>query len=125
MATHSEWELMRQHAVWGARMLQRIPGLEAVAQIVRAEHEHWDGTGYPDGLSGTDIPIASRIILACDAYHAMTSDRPYRRAITLTAAARTLQANAATQFDPSVIDALLSVLADDTDELRALHTAAI
>jgi len=72
---------MREHPAIGERILRPIPGLGGVARIVRHEHERFDGKGYPDGLSGTAIPIGSRIILACDAYHAMTSDRPYRAAM--------------------------------------------
>ena len=72
---------MRQHPAIGERILRAIPGLGDVARIVRHEHERWDGTGYPDQLAGAEIPVGSRIILACDAYHAMTSDRPYRKAM--------------------------------------------
>ena len=79
--TEREWEIMRQHPAIGERILRAIPGLGAVARIVRHEHERWDGKGYPDGLAGAAIPVGSRIILACDAYHAMTSDRPYRKAM--------------------------------------------
>ena len=73
-----EWDVMREHPVIGERILRAIPGMGSVARIVRHEHERFDGTGYPDGLAGEEIPLGSRIILACDAYHAMTSDRPYR-----------------------------------------------
>ena len=76
-----EWVLMREHPAIGERILRAIPGMGQVAKIVRHEHERWDGSGYPDGLGGDAIPLGSRIILACDAYHAMTSDRPYRDAM--------------------------------------------
>src|SRR5439155_6640079 len=76
-----EFDVIRCHAAWGAETLSRIPGLEAVATIVRFHHERWDGRGYPDGLRGARIPLASRIISVCDAYGAMTSDRPYRAAM--------------------------------------------
>ena len=75
---------------------------------MRAEHERWDGGGYPDGLAGENVPLASRITLACDALHAMTSDRPYRPAMTLDRAHRELRSCAGSQFDPQVIDALLT-----------------
>ena len=78
---------------------------------MRAEHERWDGGGYPDGLSGTTIPLASRIILACDALHAMTSDRPYRPAKPLGDALQELQDNAGTQFDSQVVEALIGEVA--------------
>ena len=77
-----EWEIMRQHPVIGERILRAIPGMGAIARAVRHEHERWDGKGYPDGIAGEEIPIESRIILACDAYHAMVSDRPYRKAMS-------------------------------------------
>jgi diguanylate cyclase (GGDEF)-like protein len=105
-----EWEIMRQHPVIGERILRAIPGLGAVARIVRHEHERWDGGGYPDGLVASAIPIGSRIILACDAYHAMVSDRPYRKAMPHADAMSQLSANAGTQFDPDVVQALVGYL---------------
>ena len=105
-----DWEIMRQHPVIGERILRAIPGLGAVARIVRHEHERWDGNGYPDGLSDTRIPVGSRIILACDAYHAMTSDRPYRKAMPHAEAMTQLSSNAGSQFDPEVVQALVGYL---------------
>ena len=105
-----EWEVMRQHPAIGERILRAIPGLGGVARIVRHEHERFDGGGYPDGLSGNEIPIGSRIILACDAYHAMTSDRPYRKAMPHSEAIRELAASAGTQFDPEVTEQLIGCL---------------
>jgi HD-GYP domain-containing protein (c-di-GMP phosphodiesterase class II) len=81
-----------------------------VLPIVRHEHERWDGRGYPDGLAGEDIPLGSRIILACDAYSAMTSDRPYRPAMSDTEAAAELLAAAGSQFDERVVGTLLALL---------------
>jgi diguanylate cyclase (GGDEF)-like protein/putative nucleotidyltransferase with HDIG domain len=108
--TEEQWEQMRNHTVVGERILRAIPGLGTVARIVRHEHERWDGSGYPDGLSGEDIPIGSRLILACDAYHAMTSDRPYRRAMSHADAIAELSLNAGTQFDPQVVEILIGQL---------------
>jgi diguanylate cyclase (GGDEF)-like protein/putative nucleotidyltransferase with HDIG domain len=105
-----EWEVMRQHPVIGERILRAIPGMGQVAKIVRHEHERWDGHGYPDGLAGAEIPLGARIILACDAYHAMTSDRPYRDAMSHTDAVADLTRNAGTQFDPEVCQALVGYL---------------
>jgi diguanylate cyclase (GGDEF)-like protein/putative nucleotidyltransferase with HDIG domain len=105
-----EWKVMRQHPVVGERILRAIPGLGAVARIVRHEHERWDGKGYPDGLRGNESPVGSRIILACDAYHAMTSDRPYRRAMSHAEALRELAGGAGTQFDPQVTEVLIGCL---------------
>ena len=108
--TEREWEIMRQHPAIGERILRAIPGLGAVARIVRHEHERWDGKGYPDRLAGRRIPVGSRIILACDAYHAMTSDRPYRKAMQHAEAMAELSGNAGTQFDPEVVQALVGYL---------------
>lgn len=105
-----QWEIMKQHPVIGERIVARIPGLEDVATAIRHEHERWDGKGYPDGLKGSSIPLASRIVLVCDAYHAMTSDRPYREAMPVSDARAELVRHAGTQFDPVVVGALLSSL---------------
>jgi GAF domain-containing protein len=102
----NEYEVIRCHSAWGAETLSGIPGLEAVATVVRFHHERWDGAGYPDGLSGARIPLASRIISACDAYAAMTADRPYRDAIDPAAALQEVVSAAGSQFDPAVVDAL-------------------
>jgi HD-GYP domain-containing protein (c-di-GMP phosphodiesterase class II) len=108
--TPEEWERMAEHPVAGERILLRIPDLTEIAPIVRHEHEHWDGSGYPDRLEGRLIPIGSRIILACDAYHAMITDRPYRAAMSPREAADELRRGAGTQFDPDVVEALLDLL---------------
>jgi HD-GYP domain-containing protein (c-di-GMP phosphodiesterase class II) len=105
-----EWELMREHPLIGERILRAIPGMGGVARIVRHEHERFDGSGYPDGLAGDAIPIGSRVILACDAYHAMTSDRAYRGAMPHDDAVAELLSGAGTQFDPTVVTALISHL---------------
>jgi diguanylate cyclase (GGDEF)-like protein/PAS domain S-box-containing protein len=105
-----ERELMRQHPAVGARILAGTRTLAHLAPAVNAEHECFDGSGYPYGLRGQAIPLASRITFACDAYHAITSDRPYRAALDPDAARRELQAGSGTQFDPEVVDALLEVL---------------
>jgi diguanylate cyclase (GGDEF)-like protein len=105
-----EWEIMRQHPVIGERIIRAIPGMGAIARAVRHEHERWDGGGYPDGLAGDEIPIEARIILACDAYHAMVSDRPYRKAMAHRDAVAELTANAGIQFDPRVVEALVGYL---------------
>jgi HD-GYP domain-containing protein (c-di-GMP phosphodiesterase class II) len=109
-----QWAIMKQHPVIGENIVARIPGLETVAKAIRHEHERWDGGGYPDGLKGDEIPLASRIVLVCDAFHAMTSDRPYRAAMPVEEARAELVRNAGTQFDPVIVGALLSSL-DITD----------
>jgi diguanylate cyclase (GGDEF)-like protein/PAS domain S-box-containing protein len=114
-----EWEVMRKHPVVGERIIAGIPGLSHLAPAMRGEHERWDGGGYPDGLAGDAIPIASRITLACDAFHAMTSERPYRPAMDVAEASTELRRNAGTQFDPAVIDALLAELEKTGADARA------
>jgi response regulator RpfG family c-di-GMP phosphodiesterase len=104
-----EWNVMRLHPVIGERIVTAIEGLAHLAPAIRAEHERWDGTGYPDGLAGDRIPLASQIVLVCDAYHAMVSDRPYRSAMDPEAARREIDANAGSQFSPSVASALLGL----------------
>ena len=105
-----EWELMRTHPVAGASIVSSIDSLAHLAPAIRAEHERWDGRGYPDGLAGDEIPLASRIVLACDAYDAITSDRPYRRALDAATARGELLQNRGAQFCPKTVDALLAVL---------------
>ena len=107
-----EQALMREHPVIGERILSGISGLTEVARAVRCEHERWDGHGYPDGLAGEQIPLTARIVFACDSWHAMTSDRPYRPAMPQAAARQELRSGAGTQFDPRVAQALLALLGD-------------
>ncbi|MEA2448333.1 MAG: hypothetical protein QOG63_265, partial [Thermoleophilaceae bacterium] len=104
-----EFAMMKQHTLIGQRILERIPYFADVHEPVRWAHERWDGKGYPDGIAGSDIPLASRIICACDAFHAMTSDRPYRQAMEVGAAVEELRRHAGTQFDPDVVDVLVEV----------------
>ena len=108
--TSEEWEIMSEHPIFGERILMRTKDLAAIAPIVRHEHEHWNGTGYPDGLERTRIPVGSRVILACDAYVAMTTARPYRPALSTEQAYAELRAHAGSKYDPDVVDALLDLL---------------
>jgi putative nucleotidyltransferase with HDIG domain len=105
-----ERELMDEHTAIGARLLQRIPALAPVAPLVRSAHERFDGGGYPDGISGDRIPRGAMVIATCDAFHAMTSNRSYRRAMDLETAIAELRENAGTQFDPVVVEALVAEL---------------
>ena len=109
--TEQEWAAIRRHPSDGAALILQITGLRQVALAVRASHERWDGSGYPDGLRGEAIPLAARIVGACDAFEAMTSDRPYRQALSHGAALAELEACSGGQFDPDVVDALVSELA--------------
>jgi diguanylate cyclase (GGDEF)-like protein len=108
--TDEEFEVIKQHPAIGAEILAPVPFLYGVRTIVRHAHEHWDGGGYPEGLTGEQIPLGARIVLAVDAWHAMTSDRPYRQAMSDVEAYKELEDNSGTQFDPEVVDALLAVL---------------
>jgi putative nucleotidyltransferase with HDIG domain len=108
--TEGEWEIIKRHPIVGEKILAPVPFLEQVRRIVRHDHERWDGKGYPDGLRGRQIPIGARIVLVVDAFHSMTSDRPYRQAMSEESARLELRANAGTQFDPDVVEAALRVL---------------
>jgi two-component system cell cycle response regulator len=107
-----ERAFMRRHTTIGERFLASIPTLEPLARLVRSSHERFDGAGYPDGLAGKEIPLGARIILACDAYDAMTADRPYRAGMPREQAIAELRRNTGSQFDPAVIDALCAELAE-------------
>jgi diguanylate cyclase (GGDEF)-like protein len=106
----AEREIMERHTIVGEQILAPVEFLAGVRPLVRHEHERWDGDGYPDGLRGEKIPLGARIVLVCDAYHAMTSDRPYRAAMSDDDARAELHAGAGTQFDPRVVDSFLAVL---------------
>jgi diguanylate cyclase (GGDEF)-like protein len=105
-----EWQVMRTHPELGERILRPIERLADVRPIVRACHEHYDGGGYPDGKRGEEIPLGSRIILVCDAFHAMTTDRPYRTRLPEDEAYRRLQEGAGTQFDPNVVEVFVQMM---------------
>jgi HD-GYP domain-containing protein (c-di-GMP phosphodiesterase class II) len=107
----SEWRVMKTHTLEGDRMLRMVGGVLADAgRVVRSTHERWDGRGYPDGLAGERIPIEACIVSCCDAFDAMTTDRVYRRAMSVEVALDELRANAGTQFNPQVVDALVEVV---------------
>jgi hypothetical protein len=109
--TDEEMAVMRLHTLDGEAMLNRIGGtLEQAGVVVRSHHERYDGRGYPDGLRGEEIPVAARVITACDAFNAMTTDRPYRNALPLAEATRELRAEAGKQFDPAVVEALVGIV---------------
>jgi HD-GYP domain-containing protein (c-di-GMP phosphodiesterase class II) len=105
-----EWAFVRRHTLIGERILSAAPALTGVAKIVRSSHERFDGGGYPDGLVGEEIPLSARIIYVCDAFEAMTSDRPYRPAMSEELAAAEIRAQSGAQFDPGVVDAFLAAM---------------
>jgi diguanylate cyclase (GGDEF)-like protein len=114
-----EWAFVRQHTIVGERILRASPALRSVATIVRASHENWDGSGYPDGLAGEDIPLASRIVRVCNAYVAMTSQRPYREAMSVDDALNELMRCAGSDFDPTVVRVLVARVRDEHEAERA------
>jgi HD-GYP domain-containing protein (c-di-GMP phosphodiesterase class II) len=119
---------MKTHTVEGQRMLDRVGGfLSAVGIVVRASHERYDGGGYPDGLAGENIPLAARIVAACDSFNAMTTTRSYRQAMPVSDAVAELRRCSGTQFDPAVVVALLDVVGDPgwTLTLREAPAAAV
>jgi putative nucleotidyltransferase with HDIG domain len=106
-----EWAIIKTHTIEGQRMLEKIGGfMNEIGRIVRASHERWDGSGYPDGLSGEAIPLEARIVSACDAFNAMTTTRSYRRAMSFDDAAAELARCAGSHFDPDVVLALLGAV---------------
>ncbi len=123
--SESEWAVMKRHPEFGARIISGIPFLEEVARIVRHHHERWDGMGYPDGLKGDRIPLGARIFAVGDSFDAMTSDRPYRRALLIEAAREEVRRCGGSQFDPAVVTAFLSIpvarLAAIVDEAPRTH----
>jgi HD-GYP domain-containing protein (c-di-GMP phosphodiesterase class II) len=115
----TEWEVMKLHTVEGQTMLDRVGGvLGEVGRVVRSSHEHYDGSGYPDGLARDAIPIEARIVACCDAFSAMTTTRSYRRAMSVESAREELIRNSGTQFDPQVVEALLDIIREEAAAAR-------
>jgi len=106
-----ELELMRRHAIAGWLILHESAEPEAIARLVRSSHERWDGTGYPDGLGAEEIPLGARIITICDAYDAMTHERPYRPARTAAEALEELRRGAGVRYDPTLVAVFVSTVA--------------
>jgi two-component system, cell cycle response regulator len=117
--TEEEWEFIRRHTIIGQRIVAATPALQNVGRIVRASHEHWNGEGYPDGLAGQEIPLEARIISVCDAFKAMTSERPYGSTMTADDAMAELERCAGTQFDPGVVSVLFQAVAAGEVRLAA------
>ena len=129
--TDEEFELIKTHTIEGQQLLDRVGGLMGrVGKIVRSCHERWDGKGYPDGLRGDEIPLAARIVFCCDAYNAMTTDRPYRKAMRRDDALAEIRDNAGSQFDPTIAAALERVVLNDeryprlVEGVQATHAVA-
>jgi putative nucleotidyltransferase with HDIG domain len=118
--TDEEYEIVKRHPIDGQEMLERVGGVLAdVGIIVRHHHERWDGRGYPDAIAGASIPLAARIICACDAYSAMTTNRPYRAAMPVVDAVAELERCSGAQFDPAVVQALVKTVARHPEQRPA------
>lgn len=122
--TASEWDVMRDHAAAGARILNQIPSLQRCAIVVRAHHERFDGAGYPDGLFGASVPLEARIVAVADAFHAMISERPYRQPIAPRQALRILEEGRGSQWDPDVVDAMVGMFNRRTTIVPHEHVQA-
>ncbi|HEY2637017.1 MAG TPA: HD domain-containing phosphohydrolase, partial [Solirubrobacteraceae bacterium] len=124
----AERAFMHRHTIIGERIVAAAPALARAARLVRSSHEFWNGRGYPDGLAGEEIPLGARVVAACDAFEAITSDRPYRAARSITQAVLELERCAGTQFDPPVVAALVACVdereAAGLDVLEGLRAAA-
>lgn len=108
-----EWIVMRSHPIVGAKIVEPIPFMGEAVEIVRSHHERFDGSGYPVGLSGEEIPLGARIFAIADAFDAMTSDRPYRHALPLEESVERIEGGAGSQFDPVCVDAFVDLVAED------------
>lgn len=113
-----EWEELKQHPQWGSDIVTAVDQLQPTVPIIRHHHENYDGTGYPDGLKGADIPILARIIRVVDSYDAMTSQRPYKKPLSISAAIEELKANAGTQFDPELVPHFLEVINEELSSIK-------
>lgn len=120
-----EWTMMRLHPIVGANMVRSLKTLAHIAPLINAHQERYDGSGYPHGLKGDEIPLGARILAVVDAYEAMTNDRVYRRARTSKEAAQELENHGGTHFDPKVVDAFLHVIATRPTEKTAYQFATV
>jgi HD-GYP domain-containing protein (c-di-GMP phosphodiesterase class II) len=115
--TDDEYDAIKQHAALGDAIVRDLPNVDAVKAGVRHHHERWDGTGYIDGLAGEDIPLIARIVSVADAFSAMTTTRPYRKALTVAEALRRLREASGTQLDPRLVTAFVEAVEADTPRL--------
>ncbi|MCW2991924.1 MAG: diguanylate cyclase and metal dependent phosphohydrolase, partial [Solirubrobacterales bacterium] len=113
--TDEDWRFVQLHTLVGERLLRSNFGMDGVAAVVRSSHERWDGGGYPDGRSGEDIPLSSRVVFVCSAFQDMTTQRSHRPALTATQALRELERCAGSQFDPAVVAAFVGAFGDRSD----------
>src|SRR5690606_8257761 len=123
--TDEEWSQMRKHPEIGYNMLRQVKFLEGAAEIILAHHERWDGKGYPYGLSGEDVPLGARIFMVCDTFDSMTSDRPYRKALSTQEALNEILKYRGTQFDPKVVEAFLDIYETWVKEREEMKAAGL
>jgi putative nucleotidyltransferase with HDIG domain len=123
--TDEEWTLMRKHPEIGYNMLHQVTFLKGAAEIILAHHERWDGKGYPKGLEHEEVPLGARIFMVCDTFDSMTSDRPYRKALTALDAMNEILKYSGSQFDPQVVEAFLDIYERWVAERDELHAAGI
>jgi ribonuclease P protein subunit RPR2 len=117
--TDEEYEVMKTHPLIGVQIVAPIAFLGNAVEVIRCHHERWDGRGYPDGLAGEGIPLAARIFSVCDTFDAMTSDRPYRRALPFDSAVEEIDRCGGTQFDPEVVRLFVEMCAELRDGAAA------
>ncbi len=115
--TPQEWKEMKRHPEIGYRIAQNTPELLTVSEYILSHHERWDGTGYPSGLKGEEIPLNCRILAVVDAFDAMTNDRVYRKALSRNKAIEELVSNSGTQFDPSIVDIFVRILSHEPTQV--------
>ena len=108
--TPQEWETMKKHTVWGSAILEPIPAFHKVLPLLRYRHENYDGSGYPDALKGQEIPFLARILRLADSFDAMTSERPYRKALSFPAAYKEIEKHAGSLYDPKLVPFFLAVI---------------
>lgn len=123
--TSAEWDVMRDHSAAGQRILNQIPTLTRCSLIVRAHHERWDGLGYPDALAGENIPFEARVVAVADAFHAMISERPYRKAIAPRRALEILQSGRGTQWDPLIVDSMLGLFSGERKQRTTIKMSGV
>jgi HD-GYP domain-containing protein (c-di-GMP phosphodiesterase class II) len=116
---------MRAHPLLGVQMVAGIKSLGSAVEVIRCHHERWDGKGYPSGLAGDDIPAGARVFSVADAFDAMTSDRPYRKAIPFDRACQEIADGAGSQFDPAVVEAFTAIVPDLPGLHAALHDGSV
>ena len=118
LLTAEEWEIIKKHSAEGARIVGYVKGLAALVPVILHHHEWYDGTGYPDGLKGEEIPLAARIIILADAYDTMTTSRPYREVVSHQEACEDLKRHSGTQFDPELVEVFCRVMAKGIGDVR-------